>query len=326
MFSSILKVIPKLDDSALKAMERQLSSRFAKVAKGFGKGLASVIKGGGIAGIGLALIDKVLNPLKETQEAIDRMLKSSDDIATNAGQFNTSTGKLFKLIQLGKATGLDQDNLFTLINKFQNSVAEAKADPNKPSAVKNFTGQTDAAVGFFEFIQSLKQMPKDQQLLVQQQVFGEKQILRMADFLQADFPKLIKETGLDKLTAEKLGNSIDSMGKLNDLADVLAVRRENTDVVSKGRLITEGMVRSRDTSERIALQRENERIASYQNLATLSQTADKISGLVEQGVALLGGFITKLLPAVDRMANAVEKLMKSPIARGIKGLFGGKGD
>lgn len=328
MFSEVLKIIPKLDPKDLANMEKSLQSRFTKLAKGFGKGLGNAIKGGGIAGIALGLIDKLLNPLKEVQEAIDRTLKTSDDLATNANQFNTTTGKLFKLVQLAKATGLDQDNLFQLITKYQTAVAQAKADPNDASvsSVRNFTSQPDTAEGFFEFIQSLQKMSKDQQVLVQQQIFGEKQILRMADFLQSDFPKLFSQVGLDKVKSEKLTNSIEKLAGLNDLADALTARREVQDIQSKSGIITENMIRARDKSERLNLEKENKRIQSYENLATITDTVTRIMGLVEEGLAQLGKFITFITPAVNRLVNAVEQFSKGPMARGIMKWFGGKGE
>lgn len=341
MFKEILKIIPKLDDKDLAAMERALQSRFTRIAKNFGKGVMNVFKGGGIAGVALAFIDKLLNPLKETQEAIDRMLKSSDDIATNATQFNTTAGRLFKLVSLAKATGLDQDNLFQLINKFQNAVAEAKADPSKPSSVRNFverevvdpvTGQKrtengDTAEAFFEFIQALQKMDRNQQLLVQQQVFGEKQTLKMADFLQSmkgdSLAKIMKTTGLDKVTSEKLTTSIDKLANLNDLADALEAGRGVRDITAKAAVINEGMVRSKDKAERVALERENARIASYENLQAISTSVDKIMGMVENGIGLLGGLITKLTPMIDKVTAAIDKFMKSPVVRGVRGWFGG---
>lgn len=326
MFSEVLKIIPKLDPKDLNKMQQLLQARFTKIAKGFGKGLLNVIKGAGIAGLALSLIDKLLNPLKETQEAIDRMLKSSDDIATNANQFNTSTGRLFKLVQLAKATGLDQDNLFQLITKFQTAVAEARANPSQPSAVRNYVDQEDTAQAFFEFIQALQSMEKNQQVLVQQSVFGEKQILRMADFLQTDFARKFGEVGLDKVSSQKLTQSIEKMANLNDLADALEARRETQDVLTKSGVITESMIRARDKSAKIALERENQQIANYNNLAAISQTTDKIMGLVEQGIGLLGGLINKLVPAVDKIVMAVDKFMKTPMVRGVKSLFGGKED
>lgn len=326
MFSEILKITPQIDPKDLAKMERTLQSRFTKIAKNFGKGITNVFKAGGIAGIALALIDKVLNPLKEVQEAIDRTLKSSDDIATNAAQFNTSTGKLFKLIQLAKATGLDQDNLFMLITKFQTAVAQAQANPadGSVSSVRNFTNDKDTAESFFDFIQSLQKMDKNTQLLVQQQIFGEKQILKMADFLQTDFTKKFSEVGLDKISTTKLTGSIEKLAGLNDLADVLQARRETQDIIAKSGVINESMIRSRDQSERLNLQKENARIKSYNDLAAISDSVTKIMGLVENGLGLLGNLINKLTPFVDKMTAAVDRWMKSPMVRGIKSLFGGE--
>jgi hypothetical protein len=322
MFSTILKIVPKLDQATLRKMEQTLTSRFKKVAKSFGKGIANIFKGGGLAGVLLGLIDKILNPLQETKEAIDRMLNSSDDLATNAQQFNTSTGKLTKLVQLAKATGLDQDNLFQLLSKFQGAVAEASADPNAPSAVRNFMGE-DTAEEFFNFIQSLQKMEKNQQRLVQENVFGEKQVLKMADFLQQDFPKLLAATGLDKIQAAKLGASIDKMAGLKDLEDILSVRRETQDFQTKGSMINESMIRQRDASARLELEKENSRIKSYNDLATISDTTTKIFGLIETGVAMIGKFIGFITPAVNSVVESLQKFAKSPLVRGF---FKGKDD
>lgn len=347
MFTDVLKIVPKLDAGEMAKLERSLQGRFKRVAKSFGSGLLNVLKGGGIAGIGLALIDKVLNPLKETQDAIDKILHSSDDLATNAKQFNTTTGRLFKLVQIAKSTGLDQENLFTLINKFQGAIAQAKLNPNDQavSSVKKFAipqqpvldkngkpvpnsekNQNDIVAMFFEFVQSLQSLKPDQQVLVQQQVFGEKQILKMADFLQTNFAEQVKKVGLDKVSTNKLTVDIEKLANLNDLSDVLAARRETNDVIKKAQVINQGMITARDQSEKIALQRENDRIASYQNLATISQTTEKIMGLVENGISLIGSFIAKVTPAIDNMVSYLKKLSDAPFMRGIKSLFGGKDD
>lgn len=309
-------------------MQNALQSRFTKLTKSFGKGLVNVLKGGGIAGIALGLIDKLLNPLKEVQEAIDRTLKSSDDLATNAKQFNTATGKLSKLVTLAKGAGLDQDNLFQLITKFQTAVAQAKANPKDESvnSVRNFVGQQDTAEAFFGFIQALQKMDRNQQVLVQQQVFGEKQILKMADFLQSDFTRLAKATGIDKVTSQKLTTSIEKLADLNDLADALTARRESNDLITKAGVVNESMIRARDKSEQLALERENRNIANYNNLAAISQSVDKIMGLVEQGMGLLGGLVSKLLPFVDKVTGFIDKMSKSSwVTKGIK-LFGGGKD
>ncbi len=327
MFSDVLKIIPKLDEKDLKAMERNLQGRFTKLAKGFGKGLLNVFKGAGLAGMAIALVDKFLNPLKEVQESIDRILKTSDDLATNASQFNTSTGKLAKLVTLAKAAGLDPDNLYLLMTKFQTTVAEARNDPNSVNApaVRQFLDEKDTGDAFFSFIQSLQKMNKDQQVLIQQAVFGEKQILKMADFLQQDFSKLTTLTGVDKVNTDKATQTIEQAAALSDLNDAMAAGREFGALLRQGGMINQGMIRARDKSERIALEKEAQRIASYTDLKAISDTSDKIMLLVEQGVAMLGKLITVVTPALNNIIDKIDRFSKGPMARGLMKLMG-KGD
>lgn len=328
MFSEILKIIPKMDEKDLKGMQGALQGRFTKLAKGFGKGLKGALMGGGIAGIAVGLIDKLLNPLKEVQEAIDRTLNSSDDLATNAAQFNTSAGKLFKLVSLAKATGLDQDSLFTLLTKFQTAVAEARANPGDPanSAVANYTSQDDTAQAFFGFITQLQKMDKNTQVLVQKQVFGEKQILKMADFLQQDFTALARQVGIDKVTAARLSGSINKLGGLADYKGILEARRGVGDIQAKAQVINGDMIRNMDKSAQIELDRENQKIKSYNDLAALSQTTASILFKVEEGVAMVGKFVAWVMPTMNNGIRLFEMMLKAPIFRGVKGLFGGGKD
>lgn len=322
MFSEIIKFKPQLDNSDLNKMERTLGQRFKKVAKSFGAGISNALKAGGIAGLAIGLIDKVLNPLKEVQDAIDKMLNTSDDIATNAKQFDTTTGRLAKLVQLGKASGLDQDSLFMLLTKFQTAVAEAKQDPtsDKSNAVKNFVNEKDTATAFFSFIQELKKMDKNNQILVQQAVFGEKQILKMSEFLNQDFGALMKSTGLDKIGSTTLGNALDKTAAQNDYKNVLAVRTETKDWIEKSKIITDDMIRQKDKADQLANIRENQRIASYNSLQNISQTTEKIMTLIEKGVSLFGEFVPKITSTINELVDYMKKFTES---RWIRGIFGG---
>lgn len=318
MFKEILQIIPKLSNSDLTNMEKSLSGRFGKIAKKFGKGLIASLASGGVAGIALGLIDKLLNPLKETQEAIDRVLKQGDDIVTNAKQFGTTAGKLFRLQSLAKSTGLDESSLFTLIEKFQGAVAEATADKGKETSVRQFVGSTDMADAFFQFIQSLQKMSKTQQILVQQEVFGEKQILKMADFLQTDFAEQTKLVGGP--TSEALTPKLENLGKLNDLKDALEAGRDLADVMKKGGAITEAMIKSQAVRAQLDLDKENQRLKSYENLAAISEASTRITNFVEQGVGMLGGLVAK----VTDLSNNIRKISESRAVKGIMSLVGGK--
>lgn len=316
MFKEILWLQPKVTPGDLAKMESSLGRRFTNLAKKFGKGLTAALSGGGIAGLALGLIDKLLNPLKETQEAIDRVLKQGDDIVTNAKQFGTTAGRLFRLQQLAASTGLDQGSLDMLLAKFQTSVAEAAADPNKQTSVRQFVGETDTAEAFFQFIQALQKMEKNQQILVQQEVFGEKQILKMADFLQTDFAAQAKLLGGP--TSETLTPGLEKLGAANDLKDALEARRTLTDTLEKSRIINEDMVRAQDEQAKLELQKENNQIKSYEDLAAISAASNEILNLGKE--ALLG--VTSMVVKLTDLTNNVKKMTDSRVMKGFMRLIG----
>lgn len=317
MFSEILKIIPKLDANQLNEMERSLSKRFTKVAKSFGKGIKNIFKGGAIAGLAGGLINKLLNPLKETQDAIERTLSSSDDIATNAKQFGTTSGKLAKLIASAKATGLDQDSLFTLITKFQSAVAQNQIDPTKSASVAQFGNNPDSAESFFDFIQSLQKTDKNSQIRAQTDVFGEKQILKLADFLQQDFASLFQKIGLDKVSAAKLTGSIDGQADLNDLLGIENARLSIKDQFTKGNLLNQGTIGQLKGIEKRRLDVENQRIANFKNIVAVAETADKINLILEKGVFKIGEFITQVTPKINAIVVTLEKISMSSVWRSL---------
>lgn len=314
MFKEILKIIPRLDNGDLNKMDRTLSQRFGKIAKKFGSGLLAAIKGGGIAGLALTLVDKILNPLQDVQESIDRIFKRGDDLVTYAKQFNTTSGKLAKLQAFAQSAGLDNEALFFALSKFQTAVAEATVDPNKPTSVRQFAGRTDTADAFFEFIQGLQKLDQGSQSLVQKEVFGERQVLKMADFLQSDFQALNKFFA--KFDSDKLTQAADKAGGLSDLADTLAAQRGLQDLINKSKIVNEGVVRAQDQRARAELSREDERIKSYQSLSTISEASTKIVSLVEGGLLKLTDLVTK----VTGLTELVKKLAPSRL---FKNFFGG---
>lgn len=305
----------KLEQKDLNKMEQQLQSRFTRITKRFGKGMAGALKGGGLLGIGMSLINKLLNPLKEVQESIDRTLASAGDMDSQAEFLGTTSGRLSKLNTFASAKGLDSDALFNMLGKFQSAVVTARANPNDPTAVKNFTGYTDMAEGFFAFIQSLQKMSKDDQLRVQQNVFGDKQVLRAHDFLQTDFTQLSKEFG--NLDAKKMTESINKIKKLGDLEAVLTGRTKWDDVNNKASVMNRGIIYARNEAEKETLKRENERIAAYKDLQAVSLTAQKIAGLLEKGVGIIGKFITVVTPKINAVVESIEKISTSNLVKGI---------
>jgi hypothetical protein len=301
MFSSILKIIPRLDASALRGMERTLNGRFMRIAKSFGRGIINIFKGGGWLGAAMLLINRILNPLKEVNDSIDRMLQASDQVVTNAKHFNTSSGKLLKLTSLAKSTGLTEDALFMAMNRYQTQISEAQEDPTRKTAVRQFVGIEDTADSFFEFIQALQKMSPTERQVVQAEVFGEKQILKMAEFLQQDFTKKYAELGLDKISTDSLTKDVEHLAGLEDFQAALAVQRDLGDMQNKARLLNRGVIKSQDDQEKRKLQMLDKNIANYQNLAKIAAINDKILEKMNDGMILVSRGITVLENLYDSL-------------------------
>ena len=300
LLSEILKIKPQLDKTDMQKMERTLTMRFTNIGKKFGKGLGSVLKGGAIAGVGAALIDKLLNPLKEVRDAIEKSLSYSDDLVTNANQFGTTAGNLAKLQAYGQSAGLDSQSLNMLLTKYQTAIAEAAADPNAKSAVRAFAGDTDIADSFFQFIQELQKMNKNDQVLVQKEVFGEKQILKMSDFLNSDFAEVAKY--FKGISNEQLTKSAMKTGSLNDLKDTLGAARNLKDINTKAKLINRGTIMSIENSDQLALDKENKRLSNFATINDVNNTLERISGKLEE-------LAVTFVKAIPHMTGLLEGLI-----------------
>lgn len=297
MFKETLLITPKLTPSDLSTMEKSLQGRFTKVAQGFGKGLLSVLGGAGVAGlvggaIGSAIgaiYDRLVAPLKETQSAIETQLKKSDDLTAQAKAFGSSSGQLQRLQAFGQATGVDSGTLSVLIQKFQGAVAEAVADPNKATSVRRFVGNKDTVEAFFQYIQGLQGLNANDRTRAQTEVFGEKQILKIADFLQSDFGALAKRLGGPTATA--LTKSNDKLNRISDLADEHAASRGLNDTPAKARLINDSILGSIDKQAAFDLEVQNKRIASFDAIAATALTAEKINQKIDDIILKLGDLV-----------------------------------
>jgi hypothetical protein len=319
MFTEILKIIPKLDGKDLAAMERSLSSRFVKIAKGFGKGMLTAIKGGGLIGTATFIIDKVLNPLQQVQESLDRSLQHGDDLATFAKQFNTTAGNLARLEAFGKSSGLDAEGLRFLLVKFQGAVTQAAANPDQQTAVSAFVNRKDTAEAFFEFVQAMQKLTPMQRNFVQQEVFGERQIGKASEFLNQDFAMLNRMIGGP--SAEQLTMSAEKLGALNDLKDLLTAKRELNDLQTKASLIGPHAIAGLNDRANFDLQRENKNLSSFERLERLQVAADRIVSKIESAFTTVAPMIAPFLEAVPRLADRLGVLAgvaeKSRVVRGI---------
>jgi hypothetical protein len=321
MFREILKIIPKLDEADLDKMARSLNKRFERVAKSFGKGIMSALKGGGVVGLAAGLIEKLLNPFDEIKKTIDEALGRADDIKTYADQFNTTSGNLFKLQTLAQAKGLDNDSLRNLIGKFQGAVAEAIADPSKQTSVRQFAkpGQ-DTTEAFFQYIQGLNKLSPDQKVLAQQEIFGEKQSLKAAEFLnEKDFAGLALRLGLAK------GNAytpiINRGSDLADKNDEFAAIRARQHLEESLPRISESMVVGKNAADALIEQDQRGNLAKFDKAKAASQTMDALTKAL-QDIIFSNGDLNKTLKTLE------STLSRIPGLKGLRGVdpFGKKGD
>lgn len=163
MFSEILRIRPQLDPASTARMESSLSARFLRVAKRFRAGLNFAIKGT-IAGIGLGLLSRLLNPLERIEEKIKDLLGQGSDMEELADRFGTTPGRIKQIQDIAGMIGVTPDRLREIMGKFAESIEKAReeiADPNSEDSettnvLREFANEKDLANAFFQFIQSLK--------------------------------------------------------------------------------------------------------------------------------------------------------------------------
>ncbi len=299
-FKEVLQIIPTLSSADLSKMEKSLSSRFVKAAKSFGEGLKKAISVGAIA----SLLEKFLNPLSEIQASIDKTLEKGSSLSAQSKQFGSSSGELAKLHAFGAASGVDAAGLNVLVEKFQSAVTAATNNPGEHSAVRQFVGQTDAVQGFFDFIQNLKKLGPVQQLQVQEEVFGAKQVLKMSEFLNANFEELnnkFKDIKVDQLT-----RAVDDISKVADKDQANKAHAALADLINKDNAISQSDVAGiRNRADIAGLNRENDRISRISDIANASLKMDKISENMEK---LVSDVVTRLPIIMDLLTDAIKAL------------------
>jgi hypothetical protein len=325
MFREVLKFSLRMDDKDLSRMENTLNRRFRNVAKRFGSGLKGVLMGGGVTGaiaaLGGGLILKVLNPLKETQEIIERTIGRIDDIGTMANKFSTDMTTMAKLVTLAQSTGLEESELFQLLNKFQTALVNFRADPSKPSAVGQFAGEKDVANAFFKFMQGMRKLDPNNRAAVERDVFGDRLSLKTADFFQTDLvaqsKKLFGDLGLasgDQAPGAKgvLESVFSKASGLVSQKKLLEARRNFEDLVNKSENINPGQLSAIDAGIRAEQARENERIKNFRQINEAGEALKRIEYSIEKMattiVSTFPNLQATIISGINAVVNAAPKI------------------
>lgn len=322
MFSEVVKLIPSMDRTAVNRMFNTLNQRFASVAKKFGQGMKNVMKFGGFAAVGGAILAKVLNPLEKAEEVIDRILNKGDDAATNAEEFGTSPGKLLRLDALGQMKGLDPDAMRMMLAKFQSSLAEesekAKDPKNAPGTLRQFVGIKDTGDAFFQFIQTLSNLgrtDKNRQILVQNEVFGEK--------LRGKASELINATDLGDLvmlmpSVEELTKAAEKIAQLSDLRDRDAALRDLRDFLVKSTLMGKGQINAIGEGKQKELDKENNSLARFKDLKDAKNQMDE---LLQKFDDLATSLSKNVVPLLTTSLEGLNMLAGSPVTKSVTDFF-----
>lgn len=310
-------------------MEMRLNNRFRRVARKFGGGLKSVLMGGGVAGaiaaLGGGLVLKVLNPLKETQEIIEKTLGRVDDITTLAEKFGTTASNMSRLFAIGEGTGTKQESLIKALDKFQAAITKARVDPNAPSSVRAFAGETDTANAFFKFTQQLRTLSLAERDIVQREVFGSRESLAIADFLQSDLVGVGREVfkGVENIAPGSVDPEADAVlekalqgaAGLVGQNKILNAKRNFEDLVNKSDLLRPSQLTAIDASRRAEQQRENERLKNFENINAAGEALKRIEYSIEKMattiVSTFPDLQARIMSVIDKVATAVPKFLST---------------
>jgi len=343
VFSEILKIKPILDKAAAGAMELALNKRFQRVAKRFGSGLMSVLKGT-VVGISLGLLNRLLNPIEALEDKIKSLLGQGTDIRDLAEEFNTSPGQIKRLQDVAQSIGVQPDQLKDMLKKYADAVENARqelADPfTKPSeqtqAVRNFVGEKDMAEGFFKFLQSLKAegtgagrvVPvgdpahgltrnlsgMESRQTFERAVFGEQLRGAQRRLVDADFVQQLAK--LQEPSAAKLTAAINKSAQLAEEQRILQTRNENADFLAASGFLNRKMIQDMEMARAAEESKITKQLQSYDDLRKAADGIEKLKGLLVD----LSGAVSKAVGYLGVIADWVNKAKES---RMFRGLFGG---
>lgn len=221
VFSTILKIRPIIDNAAASAMEANLGKRFTGLAKRFSRGIINVVKGGLIGGLTIGLINKLLSPLNDATEKIEKLLGQGRDASELAARFGTSTGALQQAQFVARSFGLSPDKFAELLTKYGDAVDKARTELQNPfaersestRAVVSFVNEKDQLQGFLKFLNGLQIVGRGQG---ENLFFGEGLRQQVAALrlqgkdLEASQIEALQKQGLAKqLTGEEYKNLIE---------------------------------------------------------------------------------------------------------------------
>lgn len=287
MFTEFVKISIIIDSGAAAKADAALNTRFTKVAHKFGKGLSSVIKLS-FFGLSVALLQKLLNPIKEVEDRIKALLQTTGDVTDVAARLNTSKGRVEQLQQLGHVNGLSNDAVKDLLMKFAEGVEKArdeyKVRDKFPSAeispeaqvLKNYRNEKDLGTSFTRFMQGLQTAKPEDRRIAEKLVFGGEQYGAARKFL--NIGNVDKSSSMLKLSSlDEKTKALAKLEYMNQLHRIGETQNEDFNTIDSAKRLTPEIINQLNAREAEQLAK-----ARTQNAESLLRAANGIDFLLEK--------------------------------------------
>lgn len=181
MFTEVLRIKPQLDRGDLQRMDRTLTQRFTRVAKGFGGALKSAMKGT-VLGISIALINRLLNPIKELEERMKSLLGIGSDVEERSKKLGTTAGDLLRLRGAASEKGVTTEELDSTLDAYAETLRNAEKELKEgkdispaTEAVRQFVGDKDIADSLRRLFIGLNRANPQERKKAEEAIFGSEQ-------------------------------------------------------------------------------------------------------------------------------------------------------
>lgn len=324
----IAKFTPVLDKGSVNKMEKDLHSRFKRVADTFGKGLSNAAKGIGKglkfalgAGGVLGIISMLTNPLNSVLEQLDNTLNLADQVGTNATEFGATPSQYQTLINVLKSRGVGAEEVGGDIDILRALQQQAREGTDQTLA--NFKDIASGQQLYEAVLKSLMEIKDPTERYAKlEAIFGRKKASKYRELLQQG------QGGIDALKAElqtgsTFNQQIERVGALEDQQSQRIVALDQEFAQKRLEATTQDLVNRRIEYERQKRELEFGRFqsgAAAFDLATvgmkLEQAIDTIlmpvgKALVSSGLLnMLADIITKSVAIITGLFVAIDGIVR----------------
>lgn len=341
MFSEILKIIPIIDNARAKTLENSLHGRFKRVAKGFGKALNFAIKGT-ILGISLGLLQKLLDPIKEIEERVNKLLDDGSDLVDNAADFGATAGEMKRLQDIGGALGVKPEQLKDMLTKYQDAIEGAKKEMLEKGSIESASGQavskyindSNMVESFINYLKGLQatqpqSIIKDgrrvdlglqTQQTLQENVFGKKFGAAQNRLMMADFNAIANQTGSSD--TKGMSARFERVARLAEMQRIGAIRSENKygaqqmDAINPSMITGLQQIQDKKEADLADKMRKFDTLKKADELMTkITEVVTKMNELILEAFAFIRRFTEKKTASEVILGKQQEKIERTKASR-----------